>query len=103
MDRARLEFDRFFDVVMETAEAQVAEMTLDPGLVTGGPDNYHPESDQWLFVVSGRGVVTVDGEDETVEAGDLLRIEAGERHAVENDGADPLETLNVYTPPRGGV
>ena len=100
MERTHLEFDRFFDVVMETDAAQVAEMTLEPGRVTGGPDNYHPESDQWLFVVSGRGVVTVDGEDQAVAAGDLLRIDAGERHAVENDGDAPLETLNVYTPPR---
>lgn len=102
MERAHLEFDRFFDVVMETNEAQVAEMTLEPGRVTGGPDNFHAESDQWLFVVSGAGVVTVDGEEQDVEAGDLLRIDAGERHAVENDGSEPLETLNVYTPPREG-
>jgi hypothetical protein len=42
MERTHLEFDRFFDVVMETDAAQVAEMTLEPGRVTGGPDNYHP-------------------------------------------------------------
>ncbi|WP_276273276.1 cupin domain-containing protein [Haloarcula litorea] len=100
MERAHLDFDRYFEVVMETDEAQVAEMTVEPGRTVGGPENYHADSDQWLFVVAGRGVVTVDGDDQRVAAGDLLRIDAGERHAVENDGGEPLATLNVYTPPR---
>lgn len=100
MERTSLGFDRFFEVVMETTEAQAAQMTLAPGEQTGGPENYHADSDQWLFVVGGQGVVTVDGEETTVTEGDLLRIEAGERHAVANDGETPFETLNFYTPPR---
>ncbi|MBV0924370.1 cupin domain-containing protein [Halomicroarcula limicola] len=100
MERTRLDFDRYFEVVMETEEAQVAEMTVGPGEHVGGPDNYHADSDQWLFVVSGTGVVTVDGEEERVETGDLLRIDSGERHGIENGGEAPLQTLNLYTPPR---
>jgi len=100
MERTHLDFDRYFEVVMATDEAQVAEMTVEPGRSVGGPDNYHAESDQWLFVVSGTGVATVDGDAERLDAGDLLRIDAGERHGIENDGDEPLATLNVYTPPR---
>jgi mannose-6-phosphate isomerase-like protein (cupin superfamily) len=100
MERAHLDFDRYFEVVMETAEAQAAEMTVDPGRSVGGPENYHAESDQWLFVVSGTGVATVDGDEERLTAGDLLRIEAGERHGIENDGDEALKTVNFYTPPR---
>src|SRR6056297_720155 len=100
MERASLDFDRYFEVVMATDEAQAAEMTVEPGRSVGGPDNYHAESDQWLFVVSGTGVATVDGNEERLTAGDLLRIEAGERHGIANDGDDPLETVNFYTPPR---
>jgi len=61
MERTRLDFDRYFEVVMGTDEAQAAEMTVEPGRTVGGPDNYHPDSDQWLFVASGSGVATVDG------------------------------------------
>ncbi|WP_424000732.1 cupin domain-containing protein [Haloarcula salina] len=100
MERAHLDFDRYFEVVMETDEAQVAEMTVEPGRAVGGPENYHADSDQWLFVVRGSGVATVDGEEQRLDAGDLVRIEAGERHGIENDGDEPLETLNLYTPPR---
>ncbi|MDS0281933.1 cupin domain-containing protein [Haloarcula onubensis] len=100
MERTHLDFERYFEVVMETDEAQAAEMTVDPGRTVGGPENYHEASDQWLFVVSGTGVATVDGEAERIAAGDLLRIDAGERHGIENDGDEPLETVNFYTPPR---
>ncbi|MBX0304349.1 cupin domain-containing protein [Haloarcula salinisoli] len=100
MERTHLDFDRYFEVVMGTDEAQAAEMTVEPGRSVGGPDNYHPDSDQWLFVVSGTGVATVDGDEQRIEAGDLLRIEAGERHGIANDGEEPLETVNFYTPPR---
>ena len=100
MEQAHLRFNRYFDVAMETAEAQAAEMTIEPGRSVGGPENYHADSDQWLFVVSGTGIVTVDGATHHLDAGDLVRIEAGERHGIENDGPEPLETVNFYTPPR---
>ena len=100
MEQAHLGFDRYFEVVMETDEAQAAEMTVEPGRSVGGPENYHEDSDQWLFVVSGTGAVTVGSDTHRVDAGDLVRIEAGERHGIENDGDEPLETVNFYTPPR---
>ncbi|MDT3433475.1 cupin domain-containing protein [Haloarcula sp. 1CSR25-25] len=100
MEQVHLGFDRYFEVVMETDEAQAAEMTVEPGRSVGGPENYHEDSDQWLFVVSGTGAVTVDSDTRRVDAGDLVRIETGERHGIENDGDEPLETVNFYTPPR---
>ena len=101
MHREHLEFDRFFQVVAETADAQAAQMTLAPGESTGGPTNYHPEADQWLFVHAGRGWAVVDGEEYPLEPGDLVRIDAGERHEIGADDDAALETLNLYVPPRG--
>jgi mannose-6-phosphate isomerase-like protein (cupin superfamily) len=98
--RASLDFDRYFEVVLETDDAQAAEMTVDPGRTVGGSENRHPDSDQWLFAASGAAVVTVEGEPHRVEAGDLFCIEAGEGHEIENDGEEPFETVNLYTPPR---
>jgi len=99
MRRTHLEFDRFFDVRVSTDDAQAAEMTLEPGTSTGGPDNFHADSDQWCYVVSGSGRATVDGEDVRLETGDLVVVEAGETHEIENDGDDDLRTLNLYVPP----
>ena len=99
MRRTTLDFSGFFDVRLTTDDAQAAQMTLAPGQSTGGPENRHADSDQWLYVVSGTGQATVEGEDVRLEPNDLVVIEAGETHEIANDGDDPLETLNLYVPP----
>ncbi|PSP66418.1 cupin domain-containing protein [Halobacteriales archaeon QH_6_68_27] len=99
MRRTHLAFDRFFDVRLTTEDAQAAEMTLEPGISTGGPDNAHADSDQWLYVVSGSGRAVVEGETVRLDSGDLVVVEAGETHEIENDGNEPLRTLNLYVPP----
>jgi len=88
-----------FAVLGGTARSQAAMMTLGPGQKTGGPDNRHEASDQWLYVVRGRGEATVAGEQLRFGAGELLLIEAGEAHEIRNAGDEPLVTLNVYAPP----
>ena len=99
MRRTHLAFDRFFDVRLTTEDAQAAEITLEPGQSTGGPDNAHADSDQWLYVVSGSGRAVVEGETVRLDSGDLVVVEAGETHEIENDGDEPLQTLNLYVPP----
>jgi mannose-6-phosphate isomerase-like protein (cupin superfamily) len=89
----------FFDVLGGTDRSQAATMTLAPGQSTGGPDNAHAESDQWLYVVSGTGTATVEGESYDLQDGTLVLIEAGETHEITGDGDAPLETINVYAPP----
>ena len=88
-----------FRVLAGSDRSQAATMVLSPGQSTGGPDNRHPGSDQWLFVVLGRGKAIVDGEERVLEEGSLLLIEAGEAHEIRNDGDRPLETLSFYAPP----
>jgi mannose-6-phosphate isomerase-like protein (cupin superfamily) len=89
----------FFDVVGGTERSQAATMTLAPGRSTGGPSNAHAASDQWLYVVSGTGRATIEGESYDLRPGTLVLIEPGETHEIENPGAEPLETINVYAPP----
>ncbi|MFW5972605.1 MAG: cupin domain-containing protein [Bacteroidota bacterium] len=94
-----LSFDSSFSVVLENERAQAAVMTLAPGEKTGGPDNVHSGSDQWLFVVDGAGVAVVDGSEQRLERGGLLLIERGEGHEIRCSGNDSLVTLNLYVPP----
>jgi mannose-6-phosphate isomerase-like protein (cupin superfamily) len=88
-----------FQVLAGTPRSQAAMMVLAPGGTEGGPDNQHPKSDQWLFVVSGRGHARVEGRKLDLAPGVLLLIEAGERHQIDNPGKEPLVTVNVYAPP----
>ena len=94
---ARLESE--FAVILENESAQAAEMVLGAGEATGGPDNVHEDSDQWLFVVEGEGEAVVAGETVQLERHALLLIERGEAHEIRNTGSSPLRTLNLYVPP----
>lgn len=82
-----------------TERSQAAVMTLAAGEATGGPDNRHHASDQWLFVVSGEGSALVEGRRVTLGEGDLLLVAAGEGHEIRSAGDTPLVTVNVYAPP----
>ena len=99
MEKVEVDFGRDFAVLAGNGRAQAAVMVLGAGETTGGPDNRHRGSDQWLYVVSGEGVATVAGRREALRAGTLLRIDRGEAHEIRNEGAGPLETINVYVPP----
>lgn len=99
MHRKALRFGKGFRVAFDVRRAQAAEMVLAPGDSEGGPDNAHRGADQWLFVVSGTGVATVEGERVPLKAGTLLVIERRERHEVRNTGRTLLKTLNFYQPP----
>ena len=74
-------------------------MVIAPGESEGDADNYHRNADQWLFVISGKGVATVDGTRVELKAGVLLVIERREKHEVRNTGRTLLKTLNFYYPP----
>lgn len=87
-----------FRIAAETLRSQAATMVLEPGNATGGPENRHLASDQWLFVLAGAATAVVEGRTLTLGPGDLLLIEAGETHEIRNSGDTPLETLNFYAP-----
>jgi quercetin dioxygenase-like cupin family protein len=97
--------DGFFEVVAGTDRSQAATMALSSGQSTGGPENRHPEADQWCYVAAGTGVAVVEGEERRLQPGVLVCIEAGEAHEIRNDAGDgddemePLRTINVYAPP----
>lgn len=99
MKHAQLDFTSDFSVVVGSERSQAAEMVLEPGGSTGGPENRHRGSDQWLFVASGEGSATIDGQLHVLRPGTLLLIERGEAHEIRNNGDEPLRTLNVYVPP----
>ncbi len=74
-------------------------MVIPPGDGEGDAGNRHRGADQWLFVLSGSGVATVNGRRIALRERSLLLIERGERHEIRNNGREPLRTLNVYVPP----
>jgi mannose-6-phosphate isomerase-like protein (cupin superfamily) len=99
MNRVQIQFKEGFDIVAGNERSQSATMVLSPGTSTGGPNNKHPNSDQWLYVISGEGVAVVEGEQLELKTGTLVLVEKGETHEIRNTGTRPLETINFYVPP----
>jgi mannose-6-phosphate isomerase-like protein (cupin superfamily) len=99
MHHTHPQFGRGFRAVVDHAHARAVRAALEPGEAAGGPDDRHPGTDLWLYVVSGSGVAVVDGERIALRAGTLVLVERGERHEVRNTGAEPLRTISVYVPP----
>lgn len=79
--------------------SQAAQMVIGPGDGEGGPGNCHRGADQWLYVVSGRGIAKVGKRNLLLQAGTLLFIRYGKRHEIRNNGRAPIKTLNFYVPP----
>ncbi|MEX0775288.1 MAG: cupin domain-containing protein [Phycisphaeraceae bacterium] len=86
-------------VLGASSRSQAAVMTLSAGKSTGGPDNKHAQSDQWIYIIAGSGEATVAGKAVKLGTGDLVLIEAGETHEIRNTGDQPLVTFSIYAPP----
>jgi mannose-6-phosphate isomerase-like protein (cupin superfamily) len=99
MKRKHLRFGRGFRVAVGNRRSQAAEMVIAPGKAEGDPDNRHRGADQWLYVLSGTGVATVNHKRYALRAGSLVLIERGDRHEVRNTGRGLMRTLNIYVPP----
>jgi len=94
-----------FGKLLETPSVQAMLMELEPG---GESDdevsNEHPRCEQWAYVVSGTGTVTVKpkGARQTtikISPGSLLVIEKQEPRQIRNTGRATLRTINFYVPP----
>jgi mannose-6-phosphate isomerase-like protein (cupin superfamily) len=99
MQRKTLRFGKGFKVVLGNKRSQAAQMVIEPGKAEGSATNRHARTDQWLFVVAGRGAATINRRRYALTPNTLLLIEHGDRHEIRNTGRGPLETLNFYVPP----
>ena len=99
MKRKQLRFGEGFKVIGGNRRSQAAQMVIAPGDAEGGSGNRHRGADQWLYVVSGRGIAKMGGRRLPLRAGTLLFIEHGRQHEIRNNANALLKTLNFYVPP----
>jgi len=69
------------------------EAYLDPGQEI--EEHQHPDAEEIFFILSGQGVMLVDGQPVPLTAGNLLLIEPGERHLLRSNGAAPLTFITI--------
>ena len=89
------------NVLEHTAFEHLAYITCNPGAVRG--NHYHPNEDQWIFMVVGRmavravDIVTEETWNYMVEEGQLEYMPPGIAHAYHF----PKETVFINVTPRG--
>jgi uncharacterized cupin superfamily protein len=66
---------------------------LPPGGVSG--EHVHSRTEELYFIISGTGVMRLDGRDYPVRGGDLILNGIGTRHGLRNVGADRLTWLVI--------
>lgn len=73
-------------------------VTIAPGEETDPRDDYAHEGEEFAYVLSGDLVVTVDGVEHALTAGDCIHWKSNVPHLVRNDGDAPAEVVWVLTP-----
>ncbi len=76
---------------------------LDIGITTIHPGHaqdrhIHYGDEQWLYVLSGKGISIVDQNKSNVSVGDFLKIPAGSAHETQNNGSEPLVEFLISYP-----
>jgi mannose-6-phosphate isomerase-like protein (cupin superfamily) len=59
----------------------------------------HEEAEQVYVVVRGAGTMSVAGDTQRVEEGDLILVSPATDHAVANDGDGEMACVSIQSPP----
>jgi len=89
--------DAFRREILTGEHEQVVVMTIPPGGEIG--EEVHPDTDQLLSFIDGRGEAELEGQTSEVGPNDLVFVRAGMRHNFRNTGDSPLRLITVYAPP----
>lgn len=81
----------------QSAGALVVEGTWGPG-GSAPPKHFHPAQDERFEVTEGTLRARVDGQDQSLNAGQTLEISRGAVHQMWNEGARPARALWVTSP-----
>lgn len=74
----------------------LAQIVLPPGCAS--LRHYHPVAEETYHILSGAGVVEIDGERRAVRPGDSLCIPPGAAHRIANEGSADLVFLAICVP-----
>jgi mannose-6-phosphate isomerase-like protein (cupin superfamily) len=71
---------------------------LPPGVSIG--NHRHTGDEEYYYIISGKGVMTLDGESFDVAGGDITAVYPGGEHGLENTGTDDLRIIVISVRPR---
>ncbi|MBN2324821.1 MAG: cupin domain-containing protein [Spirochaetes bacterium] len=63
------------------------------------PAHSHPEGEEVIYIIEGRGRVLVDGKIQTVRKGTAVLFPEGSVHMLQNTGGEEMKVICFYAPP----
>ena len=76
---------------------------LDPGVTEGNHIHQEPRPlEEVYYFLEGEGIMTIDGDEVPVKAGDAILVPPGANHGILSTGADPLRLVIIWGAPEGG-
>jgi mannose-6-phosphate isomerase-like protein (cupin superfamily) len=63
------------------------------------PEHAHDESEEGMYIVSGRGRLITDEGEQDLVAGMAIYMPPGVKHSIVNTGDEDLKLVWVYSPP----
>src|SRR5450759_4447557 len=85
----------YFEVLSDTPDHKVKRIVVEPGGVLS-LQRHKLRSEHW-FVVSGKGIASVDGKDYSVQEGSVVDIPVKKTHCLENSSTENLVIIEVQT------
>ena len=74
---------------------------FDPGLTSTA--HKHDAEEHAFYVISGAGVIDIEGEKIPLEPGDAVFVPPGKMHQITSTGDAPLKYMVLYAPPGPNV
>jgi quercetin dioxygenase-like cupin family protein len=68
----------------------------------GVKSHFHTNHEELVYVLQGKGVMTVGDEKQVINAGDLIYLERNQVHSVVNKSPQPLVAISLMSPPFDG-
>lgn len=87
--------------LIETGETTDGQYSLGLGSqppLTGPPEHFHTQEDEWFYITQGQYEFEIEGESIIANPGDLIFSPAGERHRPSSIGATRSEIYFVWEP-----
>lgn len=84
-----------YEVILDHKNCKVKLITITPGEAPSY--QYHKKRSELWQIISGYGIVTLDGEDREVFPGSVVRVLCGEKHRIAAFGNEPLVFVEIQT------
>ena len=85
----------FYTVLADEPDYKVKRIVVYPGQRLS-LQKHQKRAEHW-FVVSGEGIVTLDGQRLNKKGGESVKIPCGSAHRIENPGTDDLSFIEIQT------